>query len=187
MIYDPKYTKHEFLHSDHITFILHEIVGYLFQVCRSRSTRVTAVAPVTTVRHVSATCIHTCAAPGLTTGVIISRAAGVGCPLEGEGKLTQSAVTCPAHDTCLLSDVATYPGHVAQHVGVDPRPPVCQTTLCVTKTDQAQQDKVSVKPPELRNCHNNSAKFCVRIPCDESASRVSAAGVRHSPSVLVTS
>ena len=187
MIYDPKYTKHKFLHSDHITFILHNIAGYLYQVCRSRSTRVAAVAPVTTIGHVSATCIHTCAAPGLATGVIISRAAGVGAPLEGEGKLTHSAVTCPAHDTCLLSDVATYPGHVAQHVGVHTRPPVRQTTLCVTKTDQAEQDKVSVKPPELRNCHNNSAKFCVIIPRDESASRVSAAGVRHSPSVSVTS
>ena len=147
MIYDPRYAKHKFLHNDHIiTFILHNILEYLLQVCRSLCARVAAVAPVTSIGHVSATCIHTCAAPGLAPGVIIRCAAGVGGLLEGEGELTQSAVTCPAHDTCLLPDNASYPGHVAQHVGVHPRLAASQATISVTKTDHSEQDKVSVKP-----------------------------------------
>ena len=91
--------------------------------------------------------------------------------LEGKRELTQSAVTCPAHDTCLLPDCASYPGHVAQHVSVHPRPPVPQATLGVTKTDHSEQDKVPVKPPEfcsvfmrLNRCsyrvfHNNRPKI----------------------------
>ena len=144
-----------------ITFILHNILEYLLQVLRTLCARVTAVSPVTSIGHVSATCIHTCAAPGLSPGVIISCAAGVGGLLEGEGELTKSAVTCPTHDTCLLPDNASYPGHVAQHVGVHSWLAASQTTLCVAKTDHSEQDKVSIKPPELRNCHNNSVKFCV--------------------------
>ena len=135
------------------TFILHNIADDL-QVCRSFPAGIPAVSPVTTIRHVSSSCIHACATPGLSTGIIITCAAGVSCLLESEGELTQPPIICPAHDTRLVPYDPAYPGHVAQHVSVDPRPPVPQPTLSVAKTDHSKQDKVSIKSPEKKNCHN---------------------------------